>query len=299
MGSSPQNVSQGFPIVSGVNVPQQQPFGGFPQQQPFGGFPQQQPFGGFPQQQPFGGFPQQQPFIPQQSFGSMTPTRPQGQQSPFGLPSSKPQQQPFGGQVQPFLPQQQPFGGQVQPFLPQQQPFGLPQQQFQQPPFGLPQQQFQAPPRTGYTTGISVSQVFVPPVITQPKPVYVQPQVPNLLVDKETIGDKVLVLYHSGSSTDIYLIPLNEETVDLIQDILTINGLYKGRDILNPDQEAVFENLEGDLINYQVTDPLKLVNLNGVTIVNVGDVEFSLPTSFGGLGIGSSEEEEDYDEEEY
>jgi hypothetical protein len=267
-----------FPVPNIQNLPPQPSFGlpqqnavskpiGLPQQ-PFG-LPQQ-PFGlpqqtiGLPQQ-PFG-LPQQTIGLPQQTIGL---PQQNGVSKPFGLP-----QQPFGLPQQPFgLPQQnavsKPFGLPQQPFgLPQpsfglpQQTIGLPQQTIglPQPSFGLPQPSFVGLP-SGTISGINVGTTGVPTLT--------QRQVPPLSPGR--IGQNLLVIYSTLDSTDLYLITVNAENSDLIADILSINTFFKGRDILNEHQREVFDNLDADLAEFIITDPLRLVNLNGVTVVNIGE----------------------------
>ena len=252
--------------------------------------------------------------------GASTPQTnlPQFNLSGLGLPQAGLPQFNLGGLPQIGLPQtglpQFNLGGLPQTGLPQA---GLPQ--FNLPQAGLPQAglgQFNLPqmgfPQTGLASlsgsrpgqipsglpgvisGINIGTISIPGIQSTQTSNLIQRQVPPLSPSR--IGQNLLVVYHDPNSTGLYLIPVNEETTDLVQDLLTINGLYRGRHILNFDQESIFENLEGDLMTYKVEDPLRLVNLNGVTIVDIGNVEDEdlddLTEALADLNSGSSSDEE-------
>ena len=95
-------------------------------------------------------------------------------------------------------------------------------------------------------------------------------------------------------TTDLYLIPVGEETSELVPDLLSINGYYRGRDTITSDQELVFENLEGDIVNYKVQDLSRLVNLNSLTVIDVGDVSGEELEGSVARQIAYSSEEEEY-----
>jgi hypothetical protein len=239
--------------------------------------------------------------LPSVSFGQLPSATP----SQGGVISNLPQTGQFGlpqtGQPQFGLPQTGQFGlPQTGQFgLPQTGQFGLPQTgqfglpQTGQPQFGLPQtgQPRFGLPQTGQLTGISVSatpsqnlgafaqgpSVNFPSLQPTPRPQISQRQVPPLSPGR--VGRNILVVYHEPDSTILYLVPVDEETNDLVQDLLSINGLYRGRDVTDTEQDTIFENLEGDLIDYRIEDLLRLVNLNGVTIVDIGDVSGEEPGS--------------------
>jgi hypothetical protein len=158
---------------------------------------------------------------------------------------------------------------------------GLPNVGFQSPTTGIPSFSLSSPitnllppPTTGLQPLAGLSSISITPVPSKMPfagiPSLALPaKVPT--ISPRSVGQNVIVIYHTSDSNDIYFIPVNDETAELVQDLLSINGLYRGKDRLTTDQDLIFENLEGDLIDYLIKDLRRLVNLNGVTIINIGD----------------------------
>ena len=66
------------------------------------------------------------------------------------------------------------------------------------------------------------------------------------------LGPSVLVVFHRPDDTELFIVPRNQDTNDLIENLMSIDNTVQGANNLTADQRDIYDNIENDLSEYTV-----------------------------------------------